>query len=330
MKKGILFLAMFLAAGVFSGCESTQTVVETQVTAQATTAAPVTAEQTTEATTAEAVTVGTTEALVEMQTAAQDNSIKNVVGVQTPTGLSTIIVNQTGATISEFYVRVHPQYDDEDDDDDSWGDDLIHTSFTLPNGERMLYYFAGRGSGTTMYDLRICYTDENLSECYFRNIPLETITQIVLRMDGVDEDAIPYATYMIANGQKEYSTLNDVKRRIGLLDEDEEEETSESPTPTPVETTTEATTQPTTAEPNDWVSDTGEISGDSNAQTADMQTAESFIGQSLSDLESTLGSDNGSEYDTQEGRAVGYHYYENYTVYTQVDDYGNETVIGVY
>ena len=330
MKKGILFLTVFLAAVLLSGCEAQQTVVETQTVAQ-TTVAAVTTELATEATTAETVTMGTTEALVEMQTAAQDNSIKNVIGVQTPTGLSTIIVNQTGATISEFYTRVHPQYDDEDDDDDTWGDDLIHTSFTLPNGERMLYYFAGRGSGTTMYDLRICYTDENLSECYFRNIPLETITQIVLRMDGEDEDAIPYATYMIANGQREYSTLNDVKRRIGLLDEDEdEEETSDYPTPTPAETTTEATTQPTTADPNDWVSDSGEISGDSNAQTDDMKTAESFIGQSLSDLESALGSDNGSEYDNQEGQAVGYHYYGNYTVYTQVDDYGNETVVGIY
>lgn len=49
-------------------------------------------------------------------------------------------------------------------------------------------------------------------------------------MDGKDEDAIPYATYMTANSTKEISTLNDVKKRLGL----ETDEDSDSVTPTPL------------------------------------------------------------------------------------------------
>ena len=66
---------------------------------------------------------------------------------------------------------------------------------------------------------------------FLQKLPLTTIKQITLRMDGKDEDAIPYATYMTANSTKEISTLNDVKKRLGL----ETDEDSDSVTPTPTE-----------------------------------------------------------------------------------------------
>ena len=48
-----------------------------------------------------------------------------------------------------------------------------------------------------------------------------------LRMDGKGEDAIPYATYLTTNATKEVSTLNEVKKRLGL-DSDSEGSDSDS------------------------------------------------------------------------------------------------------
>src|SRR5699024_12111785 len=52
------------------------------------------------------------------------------------------------------------------------------------------------------------------NECFFRDLPLASISQITLRMDGRGEDSIPYATYMTSTGSREVSTLNEVKQRL--------------------------------------------------------------------------------------------------------------------
>jgi hypothetical protein len=144
-------------------------------------------------------------------------------------------------------------------------------------------------------------------------------------MDGQDEDAIPYATYMTENNHKEYSTLNDVRRRLGMLDDDNEEEDEDyynNPTSTPTPIPEDNYEDPI---------DIGEINGDSYAQTDSMSTAASYIGQSLSSLESAVGSPNGSDYeDEPETGRTGYHYYGSFTVSTSVDDNGNEIVTGIW
>ena len=38
-------------------------------------------------------------------------------------------------------------------------------------------------------------------------------------MSGTDEDAIPYAKYLTGSTKQEISTLNDVKKRLGMTDD---------------------------------------------------------------------------------------------------------------
>ena len=263
--------------------------------------------------------------LVNMQVTSENPGISKVIGDQTATSQSIIVLNQTGGDVSQFYVRRHP----EDDDDDEWGVDLVSGKFTLTNGDRMLYYFNRSGEQTpqTVYDLRIAYTDEERAECYFRSIPLGNINQITLRMDGSGDESIPYATYMTATGTREYSTLNEVKKRLGLLDDGSNDEEYEEP-----ETVTEpATEPPTEAVTEEEPIDTGEITGETEIRTADMNTAESFVGSSLDSLVGAIGGDSGVDYvDEPESGNTGYHYYNGFTVATSVDENGNEIVSAVY
>ena len=156
---------------------------------------------------------------------------KNIMGEKTSTASKVTIVNQTGSEIAAIYIRETPSDDADEDIADEWGDDLVNGMFTLKSGDNAVYYYEKPQSASTIYDIRITYTDEEKNECFFRKLPLTTIKQITLRMDGKDEDAIPYATYMTANSTKEISTLNDVKKRLGL----ETDEDSDSVTPTPTE-----------------------------------------------------------------------------------------------
>jgi hypothetical protein len=113
-----------------------------------------------------------------------------------------------------LYIRENPSEDDE------WGDERIEEEFTLKDGEKAVYYFEP-GDDSQLYDIRIGYTTEDKNECFFRKLPLNTITQITLCMEGSGEDGIPYARYLTEDSKKEVSTLEEVKRRLGLLDDDE-------------------------------------------------------------------------------------------------------------
>ena len=258
--------------------------------------------------------------LVNMEEATE----KNVIGEKTATASKLAIVNRTGSEIAAIYIRETPTdtSEDEDGDDgtDEWGDDLVNGMFTLKNGENAIYYYQKPSSANTTYDIRITYTDEDANECFFRNLPLASIKQITLRMDGKDEDAIPYATYLTTNATKEVSTLNEVKKRLGL-DSD-----SEDPTPTPEQSDPEPTQAP---------SDNNNNGGDDNTNTrptdSTIQTAEDYIGKSLDDLISAIGDSSSSEYDEDPDNGTsGYYYYNNFTVSTTVDADGNEIVTGVW
>ena len=260
--------------------------------------------------------------LVNMQKST-DEDIKNVIGTKTATASKVILINQTGADVARIYIRPNT-------DDDDWGDELVDGKCTLKNGDKALYYFDKNqkdedGKTVTSYDIRITYTDEDRSECFFRKIPLQNITQITLRMDGTGEDAIPYATYLSGSTKKETSTLNEVKQRLGLLDSDNEDDddqdnnnqnTDATPTPQPSAPTA-------TPAPNNG--------SDTNPEDPDASEAEKYIGQSLDSLISAIGEPEGSDYENEpETGETGYHYYPSFTVSTTVDEAGNEVVAGVW
>lgn len=303
--------------------------------------------------------------LVNMQQSSDETDIKNVMGEKTATASKVVFVNKTGDDIASVYIRSHIEEDGEDEDEDTWGTDLINGMFTLKDQDKALYYFENNNNNNTnksvqSYDIRVTYTDEDASECFFRDIPLGTISQISLCMDGTGEDAIPYATYLTGTAKKEISTLSDVKKRLGLDDEDSSDasaagsqDASGTPTPTPSSDSNSGNTNnnsnndntnnnsnsnsgnngqndepaPTEAPTDEDPNDPGDNSGDSDMSSV----AKQYIGQSLDDLESACGSAQGSDYeDDPETGKSGFHYYSNFTVSTTVDENGNEIVTGVW
>lgn len=279
--------------------------------------------------------------LVNMEEASE----KNVLGEKTATASKVVIVNRTGSEIASIYIRETPSDDADDDVDDDtsdeWGDDLVNGMFTLKNGENAVYYYEKPSSSGTTYDIRIAYTDEDANECFFRKLPLASMKQITLRMDGKGDDAIPYATYFTTNGNKEISTLNEVKKRLGL-DADSSEDVTPTPDPSDSADPTQApddsdnnTTDPTQApdDDNNNNNNNNNNSGENNTSPTDstIQTAEGYIGRSLDDLIAAIGDSNSSEYDEDPDNGTsGYYYYGNFTVSTTVDADGNEVVTGVW
>lgn len=326
MKKKYLILAGFLALSLSAaGCgkKDDQAAVQPEITATpAPTAAP------------------TGGVLVEMQK-SENSDITNVIGEKTATASKVIIINNTGDEIASIYVR--PTIDD----DEEWGSELVQGKFTLKNSEKALYYFDPNGKdedGNTVstYDIRIVYTDEDKYECYFRKLPLKTISQITLCMDGTDEDAIPYAKYLSGSSKTEISTLNEVKERLGLLDSededdendderDEDEEDAElTATPAPSESSEATPTPVVTQAPDDPGEDPGDEEDDP-PKSENQSAAEGCIGQSLDALIAACGDPIGSDYQEEpETGETGYHYYDSFTVSTTVDEDGNEIVAGVW
>ena len=280
------------------------------------------------------------EELVDMQKSTDDiDAIVNVIGTKTATASRFVILNKTGADIASINIRPHTE-----DEDAGWGDDLVNGKFVLKNNDKAVYYYDknakdDEGKSVTSYDVRIFYTDTDRYECYFRDLPFAKIKQLTLRMDGTGEDALPFVTYLSEGSTKEYSTLNDVKRRVGMTDsqddEDSDSENSDSqdnnsdssqtnPTPTPDSDSTD--------NPDDGSNNGGDDGGTGEDPVA---VAESFIGQSLDALKGACGDPSGSDYqDEPETGKTGYHYYtigdSTFTVSTTVDENGNEIVAGVW
>ena len=267
----------------------------------------------------------------------EEVSEKNVIGEKTATASKVAIINRTGSEIAAIYIRETPSDDADEETADEWGDDLVNGMFTLKNGENAVYYYEKPSSSSTTYDIRITYTDEEANECFFRNLPLTSIKQIILCMDGKGEDAIPYAKYLTTNGTKEISTLSEVKKRLGL-DTDSEEDTTPTPDPSDSADPTEApddsdnTTDPTEApDPGDDNNNNNSDGNNTRPTDSTIQTAEGYIGRSLDDLISAIGDSNSSEYDEDPDNGTsGYYYYGNFTVSTTVDADGNEVVTGVW
>lgn len=316
-KKYLAVAGLMALAVVISGCgkkNSGDSVVQ---------ATPTPTQET-------AVTATPTPELINMEEAVE----KNVMGEKTSTASKVTIVNKTGSEVAAIYVRETPSDDSEDDE---WGDDLVNGMFTLKNGENAVYYYEKVSSSVT-YDIRITYSDEEKNECFFRKLPLTTMKQITLRMDGSGDDSIPYATYLTASSTKEVSTLNDVKKRLGLSTDDSDSDSSATPTPT--DSSDDSSSSNSSNSDSNNANPTSTPSADNNSDPDDndtdptnstIQKAESYIGMSIDDLESAVGAAQSSEYDDDDtAGTTGYYYYSDFTVSTSVDENGNEIVTGVW
>lgn len=342
MKKRYLILAGLLVLTMAAaGCGKKKETETTPVEASATPAPEVTK----------------TVDMVDMQQTTDDLNIKNIMGEKTATASKVVFINETGDDIEAVYIRKHVE--DGDDEDDSWGDDLVDHAFTWKDKEKALYYLQPNAEGTankmtSSYDIRITYTEEDKNECFFRDIPLGTISQITLCMDGADEDAIPYAKYLTGSTKSEVSTLNDVKRRLGMTADDNDSEDTDrdqddadvsgsdhddnssgseqdTDSDSGYQNPEDSGDQGRTEEPDDPGDTQPEEPDDPGTSEDLISVAEQYIGQSLGALEGACGSPQGSSYeeDPETGK-TGFHYYSNFTVSTTVDENGNEIVAGIW
>ena len=251
--------------------------------------------------------------------------------------------------ISSVYIRQHVE-DEDDSDDDTWGSDLVDGKFTLKDKDKALYYFSPNATedstkNTASYDIRVGFSDEDKNECFFRDIPLGTISQITLCMSGTDEDAIPYAKYLTGSTKREISTLNDVKKRLGMTDDsdstDDQNTNSDNSDNSSQNTDSDSNSNAdNSGNTDDNNSGSNSNSGDDNNNGDDnnggndnsggddmISTAEKYVGQSIDALQSACGSPQGSSYETDpETGKTGFYYYSNFTVSTTVDENGNEIV----
>ena len=325
MKKRYLILAGLLVMTVAAaGCGKKQTAETEPVQATATPTPEVT----------KAVD------MVDMQQTT-DEDIKNIMGEKSSTASKIIFVNNTGDDIQSLYIRTHVDEDSsdgEDDEDDGWGDDLINGMFTLTDKDKALYYLPANtqqnaNKSTASYDIRIAYTDEDKNECFFRDIPLGTISQITLCMDGTDEDAIPYAKYLTGTSTKEVSTLDAVKKRLGMDDNSDSTDDSDKDSTDNSDSTDSDNNSDNNDDNNGDNGNGGNSDDPGNGGNTDdpgnndnpgndgdmISIAEQYIGQSLDALESACGSPQGSSYeDDPETGKTGFHYYSNFTVSTTV------------
>lgn len=274
--------------------------------------------------------------LVDMKKPSDEkNDIKNIIGNKTESAASLILTNNMRDDIASIYIRPNTE---ENEEEDIWGEELIQGKFVLKNGEKALYYYDKNqkdedGNRIKSFDIRIAFEDEDKNECFFRDLPLFSITQLTLCMDGKGEDAIPYAKYLTATSKKPFSTLKEVKERLGIESEENEEssddEQSITPTPEPTEAPDE-NPDPTVMPGGDGENPTEPDIQDPQPD-AGAEQAKQYIGQSLDTLIGACGSPQSSDYEEDPGTGkTGYHHYDTFTVSTTVDENGNEIVAAIW
>ena len=360
--KRIAFAGAALMAALMAGCGTRS--IETAPTEVTESPSPTPVPEVTAATAPEGV-------LVNMEKVEEPEEIdaENTIGEKTESSSSVLIINQTGDPIDHIFIRAAAR---DDGSSDEWGAELIHT-FDWPNEESAIYYYENNqidleGSTATSYDIRISYEDENKSELYYRNLPLPLMKEIRLCVDISGDFGVPYARYITISGNREFSTLQEVRAWYGLDVEETEYEESETetteyyddvtsttytdevtPTPEAAESTTEAYTEASTTEPTTTATTAETVTEAATTTTTaveyttpaseesydepdpDASTAQGYLGQSLSSLIGAMGSPSGSEYSDEPGAGrAGYHYYGTFTVSTSVDDDGNETITGIW
>ena len=350
MKRKILIFAGLIILTLTAGCGGKKSTEQPAENAPAVTETP--APAVTEA------PAGTVVEMEKVEETGKQTDAEHVIGQKTDSASGVMIINQTGDPIEYIFIRAAVN---DDGSNDEWGTDLLQGSFEWIDGEKALYYFENNqkdpdGNTATSYDIRISYEDENKSELYYRNLPLPLIKEIRLCLDVSGDFGLPYARYITITGNKEYSTLQEVRTWYGLdvIDDTEEEnieeeDTESTPTPSPAATTavsptvtaaadgsataesTTATVTPAETGTTDTTVSEPTYEDEYDEPDAGAMQAQSYIGQPLENLVSAMGSDSGSEYaDEPDTGRTGYHYYGSFTVSTTVDDEGNEVVSGVW
>lgn len=325
MKKRYILLAGMCVIGMLAvGCGSKETTVEVTPTPTPT------------------IEVSGKSNMVEMQQSVgiDKTKITKIMGTKTATSAELVITNNTGLEIDCFYTRPSGEED--------WSEDYIQDKFTLLAGEQALFYYDPaakdeNGVSITKYDLKVSYTDEEESDCMFRNLTLSDIEELKLKM----EDGIPFVTYTSLSTKQEVSTLEDAKARMGRTEdedsENEEDEASDDDTSSnnndsnsDTNADTDTDTDSSSDSENDSDSDNDFDSGNDDQEADDSgsnmrSAAEGTIGQSVDALNSACGGANSTEYDTDEesGSQIGYYYYDGFTVSTIEQD-GQEIVTGVW
>ncbi len=314
MKKRYVMLVGILAAAVLAaGCGKKKELAQQP---------PITATPVPEST-------GQGELVDMKKTSDEKSDIKNIIGKKTEGAASLILTNNMRDDIASIYIRPNTE---ENEEEDLWGEELIQGKFILKNGEKALYYYE-KNQKATSFDVRIAFKDEDKNECFFRELPLYSITQLTLCMDGKGEEAIPYAKYLTATSKKPFSTLKAVKERLGIESEDNEEDSEEDQNVTPTPEPTEAPSENPT--PTGTPGDSGETPTDPDIQDpqpdAGAEQAKQYIGQSLDSLIGACGSPQSSDYEEDPGTGkTGYHHYDTFTVSTTVDENGNEIVAAIW
>lgn len=264
--------------------------------------------------------------VVEMQqsTGIDKSKITNIMGTKTASSSELVITNNTGLEIASFYTRPAG--------DEDWSDDYIQSKFRLTDKGQALFYYDSTakdedGNTITKYDLRVSYTDEDEEDCLFRNLTLTDIEELKLNM----EDGVPFVKYTSLSTKKEISTLEDAKARMGRTDSsDDDDEDDASVTPTPTETPSGSATETPTETPSETEAPQPTTEPGDSSDTRNQ--AEGYIGNNVDSLYGDVGAPNSSNYETDpdSGAETGYLYYDDFTVSTNVDPDGNETVTGVW
>ena len=128
MKRSLFLLPFLIAVMAVSGCGTREAVPDTGTAGEGETVREAEASPTPVPETL------VEDDLVEMQ-AIPSKNVENTVGAVTDTSRSIVVENQTGDSISEFYVRLHPEYED----DEEWGWDQIAGAFVLENDSKFIY-----------------------------------------------------------------------------------------------------------------------------------------------------------------------------------------------
>lgn len=263
--------------------------------------------------------------VVEMQqsTGIDKSKITNIMGTKTASSSELVITNNTGLEIASFYTRPAGEED--------WSDDYIQSKFRLTDKGQALFYYDSTakdedGNTITKYDLRVSYTDEDEEDCLFRNLTLTDIEELKLNM----EDGVPFVKYTSLSTKKEISTLEDAKARMGRTDSSDDDDDDASVTPTPTETPSGSATETPTETPSETEAPQPTTEPGDSSDTRNQ--AEGYIGNNVDSLYGDVGAPNSSNYeiDPDSGAETGYLYYDDFTVSTNVDPDGNETVTGVW
>lgn len=362
MKKRYVLFACMLLSLAAAGCSGKSTKDQEEMSLEVqTTVAPVQEEKTQEEPEAEEE-----DELVYMQKTVREKE-ENVIGTRSETAAKLTITNQTGAEVSSIYIRPHTEnYYDSD-----WGMELVQEAFTLKNGEKAIYYFEtdqtdDYGNAVSLYDIRISYKEAGKNECFFRKLPLNTISQIHLCMEGTGTGGIPYAKYISSTSDSEVSTLNEVKQRLGygVSEEDDDlqsmdiygnESSSQSSEGSASydDSSTDSDFSQSGEDSSQSASDESGVTGDdsssenvsgdtgteaplpdsdSQVQMDAIAMAQSCVVKTLDELISIIGEPTGgSDYENEpESGETGYHYYDNFTISTTFDENQNEIVDGVW